>query len=65
MNVMPAILKVDYIGPSRIQYSGTLSKSFTLTNVSSDILPREHPIDYDKITLVSEKTDKKMENDRK
>lgn len=65
MNVMPAILKVDYIGPSRIQYSGTLAKSFTLTNVSSAMLPQEYPVDYDKITLASEKTDKKIENDRK
>lgn len=63
MNGMPVILKVDYIGPSRIQYSGTLGNNFTMTNVSSTILPQDFPIDFDKIALSAEKAEKNIEND--
>lgn len=64
MNGMPTILRVDYIGPSRIQYSGTLGNNFTLTNVSSAMSPQEYPVDFDNIALSYEKAEKNKENDR-
>lgn len=62
MNEISSIIKIDYIGPSRIQYSGIPAKNYTLTNVTSTILQKEYPIDCVKTVLQPEKSEKDEEH---